>query len=597
MSIERSIVEPIGFAGVATRPDGSRYDGEMACRVKDGTDYMFVETGRGVKMWANGNRYEGLFKEGKRNGQGILVRQDGTKFEGDWLNDRPDGLGVLSEANGGRYIEEWVDSVCLRRSKLPDVLPPVVLDTLSSALVESVNNSQFSDIRFKVDGRDFYAHRLICAARSPLFRSMFTSPTQILTTSSASDGAHMEFVVRDTSYASFELLMGYIYTGSVDLGPALSSSDLFGLLDLSCQHRLDQLKETCERRLAQTITVDTVLSVLLSADMYNALRLQDACRPFIRQLETEQTRDSRDFAYIVQSSSRELRKIIESENPKLLAVLPPEIKRTTSSKSASVISPEERPSNRSESPVSMLSSGNSGDHPHGGDDPSEFAVPNYGSQSSLLSSSSAFNLDPLSSAIAALDDDSLVPIDDDLSDSRPMPDPHTAPSQPTTAASSHSNRHTKLGRQGSKSSSIITVGSAHSSNAATTTTSASSTRSSRSAKENAPPLGHQNDALVEDSSNNSNNSKARTLMLCNSLNGSVVAEVQVCDDQSCATNGQTRVFVRKVVDWGYSLQTWKGMALDDFVRKDGRRDGSTVVGDVAVLVEERDLLSKDACDI
>ena len=38
---------------------------------------------------SNGDKYEGLFKRGKRSGLGLCLFQDGSKFEGIWFNDLP----------------------------------------------------------------------------------------------------------------------------------------------------------------------------------------------------------------------------------------------------------------------------------------------------------------------------------------------------------------------------------------------------------------------------------------------------------------------------------------------------------------------------
>ena len=50
-----------------------------------------------------GNRYEGEFRDGKRNGKGVLLRADGARYEGDWKNDRMDGQGVFWRPDGNRY--------------------------------------------------------------------------------------------------------------------------------------------------------------------------------------------------------------------------------------------------------------------------------------------------------------------------------------------------------------------------------------------------------------------------------------------------------------------------------------------------------------
>jgi len=60
---------------VLVRPD--KYEGEM----KDGKPH-----GRGVAVWADGNRYEGDWQDGKPNGSGTLQTRYWQYFSGYWTN-------------------------------------------------------------------------------------------------------------------------------------------------------------------------------------------------------------------------------------------------------------------------------------------------------------------------------------------------------------------------------------------------------------------------------------------------------------------------------------------------------------------------------
>lgn len=72
--------------------------------------------GKGTFELANGNRYVGAFKDGKRNGVGTLwVKRDGKKlrkqYAGQWLNDVQHGRGVYHYPNGDSYNGEWKNGV------------------------------------------------------------------------------------------------------------------------------------------------------------------------------------------------------------------------------------------------------------------------------------------------------------------------------------------------------------------------------------------------------------------------------------------------------------------------------------------------------
>lgn len=70
--------------------------------------------GRGVKVWANGNRHDGEWRDDKRNGRGVLVfgkgsRYNGDRYDGEWRDDNQHGRGIYVWASGTRYDGEWRD--------------------------------------------------------------------------------------------------------------------------------------------------------------------------------------------------------------------------------------------------------------------------------------------------------------------------------------------------------------------------------------------------------------------------------------------------------------------------------------------------------
>jgi hypothetical protein len=86
--------------GTLTYESGSIYEGEF---VDD------QRTGKGVLYYANGNRYEGDFVDDQIVGKGVLYYASGNKYEGEWKNGKPDGKGVLYYANGNTYEGDFVD--------------------------------------------------------------------------------------------------------------------------------------------------------------------------------------------------------------------------------------------------------------------------------------------------------------------------------------------------------------------------------------------------------------------------------------------------------------------------------------------------------
>ncbi|KAH8500374.1 hypothetical protein H0E87_015582 [Populus deltoides] len=101
-----------------------------------------------------------------------------------------------------------------------------------------VNNPTLSDVTFLVEGRRFYAHRICLLASSDAFRAMF-------------DGGYREKDARDIEIPNirwevFELMMRFIYTGSVDV-TLIIAQDLLRAAD---QYLLEGLKRLCEYTIA-----------------------------------------------------------------------------------------------------------------------------------------------------------------------------------------------------------------------------------------------------------------------------------------------------------------------------------------------------------
>ncbi len=63
--------------------------------------------GRGVKIEASGERYEGEWQMGARSGVGIAAWPDGATYIGQWSGDQPHGRGVYIKSNGEKYEGEW----------------------------------------------------------------------------------------------------------------------------------------------------------------------------------------------------------------------------------------------------------------------------------------------------------------------------------------------------------------------------------------------------------------------------------------------------------------------------------------------------------
>ena len=65
--------------------------------------------GLGIKFYANGGRYEGMWEHGMKSGQGTFRFANGGIFTGNWKQDKADGRGVLTLPSGSQYIGQFAD--------------------------------------------------------------------------------------------------------------------------------------------------------------------------------------------------------------------------------------------------------------------------------------------------------------------------------------------------------------------------------------------------------------------------------------------------------------------------------------------------------
>ena len=108
--------------GTLIYPDGSKYEGQWKDGRRDGQGALsFPDGGSFIGQWKGGlfngqgtmiyryGRYEGQWKDGMKNGQGVMTYLDGGKYEGEWKDDKISGQGTYTYPDGGIYVGQWKD--------------------------------------------------------------------------------------------------------------------------------------------------------------------------------------------------------------------------------------------------------------------------------------------------------------------------------------------------------------------------------------------------------------------------------------------------------------------------------------------------------
>ncbi|XP_067448386.1 ankyrin repeat and BTB/POZ domain-containing protein 2-like [Thunnus thynnus] len=173
-----------------------------------------------------------------------------------------------------------VFSHCYGCSPVPRVLPMDV--TLSTQLdIHFLNNQEMSDVTFMVDGRPFFAHRVLLMSASERFRQMLSdSPDNIVHIS------HM-------TYSTFQMMMKSLYCGGTE-GLTVSHFEAMKLLPVASFFQLRGLLRCCEMKLSQSLTLDNVVNIYQTAKHHGAAELCRFCEGFFLQ-NMDRLLDREDF--------------------------------------------------------------------------------------------------------------------------------------------------------------------------------------------------------------------------------------------------------------------------------------------------------------
>ena len=108
--------------GYCVYKNGDRYEGNWKNDKKEGKGtYYFTQkgdiykgyflndypNGKGIYYYKNGDRYEGMFKDGKKDGECIFTYANGGRYKGSFKNDEKDGKGEYKNQNGQIRYEIW----------------------------------------------------------------------------------------------------------------------------------------------------------------------------------------------------------------------------------------------------------------------------------------------------------------------------------------------------------------------------------------------------------------------------------------------------------------------------------------------------------
>ncbi|KAF3558020.1 hypothetical protein F2Q69_00017675 [Brassica cretica] len=158
------------------------------------------------------------------------------------------------------------------------VLPP---SNMGQGLKDLLDSELGCDITARVGDETYKAHKLILAARSPVFRAQFYGPV--------GNNSVGRVVIEDMEPSIFQAMLSFIYTDvlpDVHEITGLTSTASFTniiqhLLAAADLYDFGRLKILCEAFLCEELNVDNVATTLALADQHQFLQLKEFCLKFV----------------------------------------------------------------------------------------------------------------------------------------------------------------------------------------------------------------------------------------------------------------------------------------------------------------------------
>ncbi|XP_010635903.1 ankyrin repeat and BTB/POZ domain-containing protein BTBD11 isoform X5 [Fukomys damarensis] len=133
-----------------------------------------------------------------------------------------------------------------------------------------LNNKEMSDVTFLVEGRPFYAHKVLLFTASPRFKALLSSKP-------ANDGTCIE--IGYVKYPIFQLVMQCLYCGGPE-SLLIKNNEIMELLSAAKFFQLDALQRHCEIICAKSISTDNCVDIYSHAKFLGVTELSAYCEGY-----------------------------------------------------------------------------------------------------------------------------------------------------------------------------------------------------------------------------------------------------------------------------------------------------------------------------
>ncbi|KAJ4814514.1 BTB/POZ domain-containing protein [Rhynchospora pubera] len=148
---------------------------------------------------------------------------------------------------------------------------------LQSQIEKLLESSETADVTFVVENQSFRSHRSILAARSPVLKAeLFGNMVE---------ATQKQIKIEDICPKVFEAMLHFMYTDSFPCcdSETVSAEMAQHLLVAADRYAIEGLKALCEKKLCDSISLESVSSTLALAEQHNSSRLKNSCLEFISE--------------------------------------------------------------------------------------------------------------------------------------------------------------------------------------------------------------------------------------------------------------------------------------------------------------------------
>ncbi|CAA7400014.1 unnamed protein product [Spirodela intermedia] len=158
---------------------------------------------------------------------------------------------------------------------------PVPSSNIGQHFGKFLDSGIATDVCFDVDGDIFYAHKLVLATRSPVFRAQLFGPMKDQNTGCIK--------VEDIEAPVFKALVHFIYWDSLPNMEELTGLSAKWASTMMAQHllaaadryALERLRLLCEAKLCEDVAINTVATTLALAEQHHCFQLKTVCLKFV----------------------------------------------------------------------------------------------------------------------------------------------------------------------------------------------------------------------------------------------------------------------------------------------------------------------------